>query len=448
MWMVEEAYTRMRRHKYVNVKSMIDSKYLYVANRYAANVIVGKTMRLVSVVMAVSLLQGCFGAPSIDDTMDEYTARLSRVLDKPLTQEAFSQEALPDSTLATSNIALPSHTYPTLAELGNNVTPLNINIREFYAIQDCELGRIVAERNTALGKTQLPSQRLQYEHRLLNVLANCEARLQAADNPIASTVAAWRKQKQAQYQSVWANVVQTSTEMKLGLSMAGAPLQASENKDAKASVNALNFINGLAKTLKHERVVEGKLQATHESAGDGSVANASFEDANFEGANFEAANIVEKIDKVNVEVSASDSGELEQQLQIIASSRLPAKLWQTQAILNNRLAFLNQVLAPALNNVKCENGIDSDKATILRNVFYLYFIEEIQPIASTLNNYHYQLQPLWEQWAGNTALSAPFKAHIRTHAIDNFVQYSATMKAHVSLWQDFLGRCNLSPTAP
>ncbi|WP_339349146.1 DUF3080 family protein [uncultured Alteromonas sp.] len=407
MLMVAEAYTRMRRHKYVTVKSMPDSKCLYVANRYAANVIVRKTVRLVSVVMAVSLLQGCFGAPSIDDTMDEYTTRLSRVLDKPLTHEAFSQEALPDSTLATSNIALPSHTYPTLAELGNNVTPLNINIREFYAIQDCELGRIVAERNTALGKTQLPSQRLQYEHRLLNVLANCEARLQAADNPIASTVAAWRKQKQAQYQSVWANVVQTSTEMKLGLSMAGAPLQASENKDAKATVNALNFINGLAETLKQKNVVN-----------------------------------------TNVEASANNNGELEQQLQIIASSRLPAKLWQTQAVLNNRLALLNQVLAPALNNVKCENGIDSDKATILRNVFYLYFIEEIQPIASTLNSYHYQLQPLWEQWAGNTALSAPFKAHIRTHAIDNFTQYSATMKAHVTLWQNFLGRCNLSPTAP
>ena len=396
MWMVAEAYTRMRRHKYVNE-----------ANRYAANVIAGKTMRLVSVVMAVGLLQGCFGAPSIDDTMDEYNTRLSRVLDKPLTQEAFSQEALPDSTLATSNIALPSHTYPTLAELGNNVNPLNINIREFYAIQDCELGRIVAERNTALGKTQLPSQRLQYEHRLLNVLANCEARLQAADNPIASTVAEWRKQKQTQYQSVWAKVVQTSTEMKLGLSMAGAPLQASENKDAKATVNALNFINGLAETLKQKNAVD-----------------------------------------TYVEASTNNNGELEQQLQIIASSRLPAKLWQTQAILNNRLAFLNQVLAPALNNVKCENGIDSDKATILRNVFYLYFIEEIQPIASTLNNYHYQLQPLWEQWAGNTALSAPFKAHIRTHAVDNFTQYSATMKAHVTLWQNFLGRCNLSPTAP
>lgn len=375
MWMAAEAYTQMRRHNYINVV---------------------KTMRLASIVIAVGFLQGCFGAPSIDDTMDEYTTRLSRVLDKPLSQNQ-------PSLTARRNLALPSQTYPTLSELGNNVTTLNINIREFYAIQDCELGRIVAERNTALGKTQLPSQRLQYEHRVLNALVNCEARLDAADNPIASTVAEWRKQKQAQYQSVWANVVQTSTEMKLGLSMAGAPLQASENKDAMPSVNALHFINGLAETLKHESVVE---------------------------------------------VSASDSGELEQQLQIIASSRLPAKLWQTQAILHNRLASLNHVLAPALNNVQCKNGITSDKATILRNVFYLYFIEEIQPIASTLNSYHYQLQPLWKEWLENTALSAPFKAHIRTHANDNFAQYSATMKAHVTLWQDFLGRCNLSPTAP
>ncbi|MFY0666919.1 MAG: DUF3080 domain-containing protein [Alteromonas stellipolaris] len=361
-------------------------------------------MRLAGIVIAVGFLQGCFGAPSIDDTMDEYTTRLFRVLDKPLSENE------PPLT-ARRNLVLPSQTFPTLFELGNNVTTLNINIREFYAIQDCELGRIVAERNTALGKTQLPSQRLQYEHRVLNALANCEATLKATDNPIASTVAEWRKQKQAQYQSVWANVVQTSTEMKLGLSMAGAPLQAGENKDAKASVNALNFVNGLAKTLKYESVVE-------------------------------------KTNEVNVEVSASDSGELEQQLQIIASSRLPAKLWQTQAILHNRLVSLNQLLAPALNSVQCKNGVTSDKATILRNVFYLYFIEEIQPIASTLNSYHYQLQPLWKQWAENAALSAPFKAHIRTHAIDNFVQYSATMKAHVSLWQDFLGRCNLSPTAP
>ncbi|CAD5280660.1 conserved hypothetical protein [Alteromonas sp. 38] len=384
MWMVAEACILMHRHK---------------------------RMRLAGVVLALGLLQGCFGAPSINDTMDEYTTRLSRVLESPLAEAALPDASLPNSAPAdetleseahstlqlNATLALPSQTYPSLTALGNKVTALNINIREFYAIQDCELGRIVAERNTALGKTQLPSQRLQYEHQLLNALAKCETTLKEAQNPTAATVAEWRKQKRSQYMNVWANVVQTSSEMKLGLSMASSPLQANGNKDAKASVSALNFINGLAKTAQSQGVVED---------------------------------------------------ELEQQLQIIASSRLPAKLWQTQAILNNRLALLNQVLAPALNDVKCENGTNSDKATILRNVFYLYFIEEIQPIASTLNSYHYQLQSLWEQWGESTALSVPFKAHIRTHAVDNFTQYSATMKAHVTLWQNFLGRCNLSPTAP
>ena len=425
--MVAEAYTRMRRHKYINVKSMIHGKYFFVSNSFAANIYIGKRMRLAGVVIAAGLLQGCFGAPSIDDTIDEYSTRLSRVLDTPLTsslgETALLDESFVDEKHVTQPgspiLALPSQTYPTLSELGHSVTTMNINIREFYAIQDCELGRIVAERNTALGKIQLPSQRLRYEHRVLNALANCETTLQALQNPIAATVAEWRIQKQAQYMSVWANVVQTSTEMKLGLSMAGSPLQESENKDAKASVSALNFINGLAETLTHKAAVESHPQGKHGDIGD-----------------------------VGVENSAYGSGELEHQLQIIASSRLPAKLWQTQAILHNRLALLNQALAPALNNVQCENGITSDKATILRNVFYLYFIEEIQPIASTLNSYHYQLQPLWEQWTENTALSAPFKAHIRTHAINNFIQYSATMKAHVTLWQNFLGRCNLSPTAP
>lgn len=412
--MVVAAYTLMRRRNCLISQRIIQTERTHI----------GKRMRLAGVVLILGLLQGCFGAPSIDDTMDEYTTRLSRVLDTPLVDERS-----PSTQPLNPTLALPSQTYPSLTELGNNVTALNINIREFYAIQDCELGRIVAERNTALGKTQLPSQRLGYEHRVLKALANCETTLQGAQDPIAATVASWRKQKQAQYQSVWANVVQTSTEMRLGLSMAASPLQASENKDANASINALNFINGLAGTSILKEVVEVQPETKRKEDGYSSNSGDS-------GINGDAG------------VADYDSRELEQQLQIIASSRLPAKLWQTQAILHNRLVELNQALAPALNDVHCENGVTSDKATILRNVFYLYFIEEIQPIASTLNSYHYQLQPLWDQWSKNTALSAPFKAHIHTHAVENFTLYSDAMKAHVVLWQDFLGRCNLSPTAP
>ena len=416
--MVAAAYILMRRRNCLILQRIIQTERTHI----------GKRMRLAGVVLILGLLQGCFGAPSIDDTMDEYTTRLSRVLDKPLVDEHS-----PSTQPLNPALALPSQTYPSLIELGNNVTALNINIREFYAIQDCELGRIVAERNTALGKTQLPSQRLGYEHRVLKALANCETTLQGAQDPIAATVANWREQKQAQYQSVWANVVQTSTEMRLGLSMAASPLQASENKDANASINALNFINGLAGTSILKEAVEVQLEAKRKADGNSSGDSGINGDSGIDG---------------DAGVADYDSRELEQQLQIIASSRLPAKLWQTQAILHNRLVVLNQALAPALNDVHCENGVTSDKATILRNVFYLYFIEEIQPIASTLNSYHYQLQPLWKQWSENTALSAPFKAHIYTHAVENFTLYSDAMKAHVVLWQDFLGRCNLSPTAP
>ncbi|MDO6567475.1 DUF3080 family protein [Alteromonas sp. 1_MG-2023] len=367
---------------------------------------------VLALLLSLVLLQGCFGPPSIDDTMDEYTNRLSRVLDGSLTEDIHKLEnsaLLKNSALnkigsqTHALLLIPSQTYPSLSDVGNNVTTLNINIREFYAIQDCELGRIVAERNTALGKTQLPSQRLQYEHRVLNALANCEARLKAAEDPIATTVGEWRKQKQSQYESVWANVVQTSSEIKLGLSMAASPLLASGNKDAKASVNALNFVNSLSDITRFDATSEGGV--------------------------------------------IKDSEELEEQLQIVASSRLPAKLWQTQAVLHNRLLMLNETLPGALSEIDCSNGMNSDKAEILRNVFYLFFIEQIQPIASTLNSYHYQLQPLWQQWSDSEVLSEPFKAHIRTHGIDNFAEYSAVMHAHVSLWQDFLGRCNLSPTA-
>ena len=369
-------------------------------------------------VISVSMfaLLGCFGGSTVKQSIDDYAARLSRVLDTPL----------PDSF--NDKITTPLPKLADSATLKHAIEGVNINLREFYALQDCELGTVVAERNTSLGKSQLPSQRLVYESNLLNVLKSCEAAL-AKENEsnqrnaaLAATIASWREQKTQDYSKTWANLVQGSQELRLALNTPERLFSVENNKDALSSVNALYYIN----SLSNKELLLSDMYSSNTASSDTET---------------EATN-------ENNSERIIESSELEQQLKIIRSARLPATLWHTQQTLTQNLSLLTNMLETELDAVSCPEGRASDKAKILRNVFYLFFIEEIQPVGSLVNQYHYKLAPLWEDWLAQPSLHEEFKRYIRQQSQDGFNQYSSAMKAHVHLWQGFLGRCNLSPVAP
>ena len=366
--------------------------------------------------VAMFALLGCFGGSTVKQSIDDYAARLSRVLDTPL----------PDSF--NDKITTPLPKLADSATLKHAIEGVNINLREFYALQDCELGTVVAERNTSLGKSQLPSQRLVYESKLLNVLNSCEAALTKENESnqrnaaLAATIASWREQKTQDYSKTWANLVQGSQELRLALNTPERLFSVENNKDALSSVNALYYIN----SLSNKELLLSDMYSSNTASSDTET---------------EATN-------ENNSESIIESSELEQQLKIIRSARLPATLWHTQQTLTQNLSLLTNMLETELDAVSCPEGRASDKAKILRNVFYLFFIEEIQPVGSLVNQYHYKLAPLWEDWLSQPSLHEEFKRYIRQQSQDGFNQYSSVMKAHVNLWQGFLGRCNLSPVAP
>ena len=366
--------------------------------------------------VAMFALLGCFGGSTVKQSIDDYAARLSRVLDTPL----------PDSF--NDKITTPLPKLADSATLKHAIEGVNINLREFYALQDCELGTVVAERNTSLGKSQLPSQRLVYESKLLNVLRSCEAALTKENESnqrnaaLAATISSWREQKTQDYSKTWANLVQGSQELRLALNTPERLFSVENNKDALSSVNALYYINNLS----NKEVLLSDMYSSNTASSDTET---------------EATN-------ENNSESIIESSELEQQLKIIRSARLPATLWHTQQTLTQNLSLLTNMLETELDAVSCPEGRASDKAKILRNVFYLFFIEEIQPVGSLVNQYHYKLAPLWEDWLAQPSLHEEFKRYIRQQSQDGFNQYSSVMKAHVNLWQGFLGRCNLSPVAP
>ena len=366
--------------------------------------------------VAMFALLGCFGGSTVKQSIDDYAARLSRVLDTPL----------PDSF--NDKITTPLPKLADSATLKHAIEGVNINLREFYALQDCELGTVVAERNTSLGKSQLPSQRLVYESKLLNVLKSCEAMLTRENESnqrnaaLTATIASWREQKTQNYSKTWANLVQGSQELRLALNTPERLFSVENNRDALSSVNALYYIN----SLSNKELLLSDMYSSNTASSDTET---------------EATN-------ENNSESIIESSELEQQLKIIRSARLPATLWHTQQTLTQNLSLLTNLLETQLDAVSCPEGRASDKAKILRNVFYLFFIEEIQPVGSLVNQYHYKLAPLWEDWLAQPSLHEEFKRYIRQQSQDGFNQYSSVMKAHVNLWQGFLGRCNLSPVAP
>ena len=366
--------------------------------------------------VAMFALLGCFGGSTVKQSIDDYAARLSRVLDTPL----------PDSF--NDKITTPLPKLADSATLKYAIEGVSINLREFYALQDCELGTVVAERNTSLGKSQLPSQRLVYEIKLLSVLKSCETALtnesetDQRNAALAATIASWREQKTQDYSKTWANLVQGSQELRLALNTPERLFSVENNKDALSSVNALYYIN----SLSNKELLLSDMYSSNTASSDTET---------------EATN-------ENNSESIIESSELEQQLKIIRSARLPATLWHTQQTLTQNLSLLTNMLETELDAVSCPEGRASDKAKILRNVFYLFFIEEIQPVGSLVNQYHYKLAPLWEDWLAQPSLHEEFKRYIRQQSQDGFNQYSSVMKAHVNLWQGFLGRCNLSPVAP
>ena len=366
--------------------------------------------------VAMFALLGCFGGSTVKQSIDDYAARLSRVLDTPL----------PDSF--NDKITTPLPKLADSATLKHTIEGVSINLREFYALQDCELGTVVAERNTSLGKSQLPSQRLVYESKLLNVLKSCEAALTKENESnqrnaaLAATISSWREQKTQDYSKTWANLVQGSQELRLALNTPERLFSVENNRDALSSVNALYYIN----SLSNKELLLSDMYSSNTASSDTET---------------EATN-------ENNSESIIESSELEQQLKIIRSARLPATLWHTQQTLTQNLSLLTNMLETELDAVSCPEGRASDKAKILRNVFYLFFIEEIQPVGSLVNQYHYKLAPLWEDWLAQPSLHEEFKRYIRQQSQDGFNQYSSAMKAHVNLWQGFLGRCNLSPVAP
>ncbi|MFT6898483.1 MAG: hypothetical protein ACJA13_002904 [Paraglaciecola sp.] len=311
---------------------------------------------------------GC-GQPTLADNLALYQSRLAAVLDKPVV-------ALP---------AVEPLYYPSLRQLKSPIPASNIAMKDFYALQGCNASLLIAQRNTPMGRTQLPSTRYIYETQLINALRGCVQ--SSADNGGVNTLLA---EKITYLPLVWADLVQTSNEVRTAFSSNNAFLVEQQNEALSATHNALSYLLALQNT------------------------------------------------------TTADAGSLEKHLQQLANYKLPAKVSRSQRLLAHQLNLTTLWLSEQKLSGQCPGGKPSQQVRYLKNVFQLFFIEKIQPLAGQLNHIQYQLLPVYQEFARSPYLNQGFKVLLERNQLE-FTAYQEAMTQHIEFWQQLLAQCNLSP---
>lgn len=320
------------------------------------------------------ILQGCGQHSSLPQDLDDYRERLANVLDVD----------------APKSSEIPPLAYPSIREMKADIPELSIKLNEFYAIQDCTVATLIAERNTALGRTQLPSTRYVYEVRLIEGLQQCHAT--SDDVEIREQLAELISIKKASLPIVWADMFQTSTEMRFSMSSNQDFLSGDENDNVNAYMHALTALIALQKAPN------------------------------------------------------DDSQLIESALSTIKSTPLLARAWRSQRLIANELDGISEWLIPQLDSLQCHNAKSKKQVTYLNNVFNLFFIERIQPLAGALNSYQYKLIPLLATLQALPHIDHKLKEKLAEHERE-FSHYKTSMSRHIKIWQKLLKGCNLAPTS-
>ncbi|WMN60017.1 DUF3080 domain-containing protein [Pseudoalteromonas xiamenensis] len=320
------------------------------------------------------LLFGCSSQPS-DDYVD-YQKRLANVVDVSFNPISYS--------------GLVKLTPPSLP---NEPT---ISLIELASINHCEVSRYVAEHNNQLGKVAVPSEKLKYAIRFIQLMPKCIESLDDKNELLKSTLAdALIAKKQA-----------VSTMFQLMLS--------SEREMQSLLVATSKEIPVLG--------IEGK-EAAREGLTSLVTIKTKIDTQDFDSITPQDITLALKNLNQNSYVSA-----------LVSSS-------VKQANLNEQTTFsLNTI---DIQKTLCKKGRAKNKAEILSNVFQTFYIAPIQPYQSQLVGSLEQISPLlFKLYEQTPSLAVKFAP---TNEASLLAKLKDSAKQHVKWWQAFYKSCEINP---
>lgn len=320
---------------------------------------------------------GCSKQPFLLKTLEDYSQRIGNVLEKEHQLDLASFHGQINSNGA-STAEVEDATFSSNQ---------NIKLREFYNLPDCGIKPLIAERNTTMGKLQLPSQRYLYDLKLVNSLRKCLEIAKPEDQIRIQTILAGKQQDK---RNSWRALITRSKEIRLATTSPSSHFDDNENHDFAI----LNWQQLLT-------YAPDKTEALTEE----------------------------------------QQGSLEQLLKTISDYKTPAKLNNDSGLIASVLPQVTNFLQSETSTFTCNTRKETQKVEYLRNVFHLFFIEKIQPLTSNMNKWYYKLEPVLEE----------LKHPLITDSMENaFTQqkarYDESLKEHVQFWQQLFKRCNVSPS--
>jgi hypothetical protein len=318
---------------------------------------------------------------STEMAFKRYNDRLASVLDV---------DTKPPPT--TSMIRLPD-----VRDLTRPTPDVRISLLNAYELRKCDLFHLIAERNSILGKVQDKTHQLQYELLLINGLNRCIAILNN-QSTLHDELVLLEAQKQQQLpQHLW-NMLVTGKEWRQQFSPVSATFE-------------LNHFPGFVESQEAFRNIAGI-----------------------------TTNILTKIPTSKQSIDA-----LLYHQEQIHLFRYYGQLFYSMTRARDWLLATTALLEAQENTISCGPNRNQLKATYLRNVFFKFFAESIQPYLAELDSQYQQLQP--DLITAFSIISPPLDVFTPYHRTYIEGQLHASFRAatlkHVKFWQRTFKRCGI-----
>ena len=341
--------------------------------------------------LAMGIIGACGNPDSLDSVLADYRQRV---------ENATGVESPGQGQVTLSTY--PSHRDRTLA-----TADIRVGTGDFLKLYDCDIFRLVNNRNSVLGKVMPVSQRLVYEVDFLRSAETCHDRLMTETTANDEFLAAFRaiiRQKRANLpKTVW-NATFDSPEMQKAFSLAVAPWSPLEQAAYTSSYESIEYLRNIAGQLPDP-------------------------------------------------TPALDLDELENQYYNLQLHRFGGALLQSIGLLTDHLNSAAHSLEQAIvNQPICHRNTPDSNARILENIFTKYYIGRVQPQLS-------QVHQQGKTWL--TAINGLIdRQQVQTPAA--FDRYRADMLSldsetslwgrfrqaiarHTRAWRSLLGQCGLMP---
>lgn len=351
-------------------------------------------------------LSACADDGALDSVLSNYRYRMSNAFDIQVTSADERAESVQQEALSL---------YPSRRQLLVEPTKITISLLEFLRLSECELQRLVGERNSSLGLFQRDSLGYIYDRKFIVLAERClyQRASQAGstlNNQLESALDLKRKQLP---ERKW-NMTFASEEFAVLFSSATVLPQRAE-----LQVTPANLLEAL-RTLQYALVPDD-------------VSGSTSDEANTTALDDELAESIESA------------------LAVIVSEKYMGKLAHAMWAFSNELDLITAAVETRLDaKPLCPFGRPTPSFKVVQNVFHKFYIGEVQPFAALVDQRSkgmlLSLRPLVRVYdLRPEAFELYWDAVWSNETLSTRARFLESISAHTSMWKRVLSECGHAP---